>query len=81
LAINDPAPVAHLENYTKSSLPVAVSQPNLGFTDSEQGSAVGCFHAFSALADDHWIQYSGLGLFPNARNVLITGGTFVSLFL
>ncbi len=34
---------------------------------------------FSALADDQQNQHSGTGLFANAQNTLITGGTFVSI--
>jgi hypothetical protein len=34
---------------------------------------------FSALADGQRNQHSGAGLFANAQNTLITGGTFVSI--
>ena len=43
-------------------------------TESEENSSVSCLHhLFSAFADDCQTQDS---LFPNAQNILITGGTF-----
>ena len=30
--------------------------------------------------DDQQTHHSGLGFFPNAQNVLVSGGTFVGLF-
>ena len=35
-------------------------------------------HLFSAFVNDLQTQDFGIGLFPNARNVIINGGTFVS---
>ena len=34
---------------------------------------------FSTFPNDHQTQHSGLGSLPDAQNLLITGGTFVSL--
>ena len=34
----------------------------------------------SRFVDDQPTQHSGLGPYPNAHNLLITGGTFVSIF-
>jgi len=53
---------------------------DLGSAESEQNPLVNCLHyLFSAFADDQQTQHSGLGFFANAQNLLITGGTFVSL--
>jgi len=55
LAINDLAPVAHLDEISKisPSLPRAIVQTNLGFTESEQSPSVNCLHhAFLAFAYD-----------------------------
>jgi hypothetical protein len=48
-------------------------------TELEQNPSVSCLHhLFSAFVDDLQTQDSGLGLFANAQNLLIYGGTFVS---
>src|SRR5271168_4891436 len=47
-------------------------------TESQQIALVSCLpHMFSAFVDDQQTQPSGSGLFENARNILITAGTFV----
>ncbi|KAF8805761.1 hypothetical protein BYT27DRAFT_6653478 [Phlegmacium glaucopus] len=56
-------PVAHPERNSLSS-PDAIRHASLRSTESEQNPSA---------------QQSGLGLFANAQNTLITGGTFVSL--
>ena len=49
-------------------------------TESERNPSVSYFGCFPlALADNHQIQDSGLGLFANASNIPVTGGTSVSL--
>ena len=47
---------------------------------TELGPVRFLYHFFSAFVDDLQDQdsASGSGLFANARNILITGGTFVS---
>jgi hypothetical protein len=73
------APVAHPEGTSPSSSD-ATMQANFGSSELEQNSSVNCFHTiFSAFADDQQAQQPVSGLFPNAQNILITGGTFVSL--
>ena len=48
--------------------------------ESEQNLSVSCLNRLPlAFADNCRIQGSGSGFFANARNTLITGGTFVSL--
>jgi hypothetical protein len=48
-------------------------------TELERNPSVSCLHhLFLAFVDDLQTQDSGLGLFPNAQNILINGGTFVS---
>ena len=61
--------VAHREEIPLSS-PDAKVQAR-----SEQNPSV----SVMAVTDDQQAQQSMLGVFANARNVLITGGTFVSL--
>ena len=47
----------------------------------ERNISVSCSHyMLSVLADDQQNQHSGSGFFANAQNVLVTGGTFVSIF-
>jgi hypothetical protein len=73
------APIAHLEGTSPLSSD-ATMQANLGSTEWEQNPSVNCLHiVFSAFADDQQAQQPVLGLFPNAQNTVITGGTFVSL--
>ena len=45
-------------------------------TESEKNLLVSCLHLFLAFVDDCHTQDSSLGLFSNAQNTLITGGTF-----
>ena len=50
-------------------------------TELERNPSVSCLHhlfSLAAFVDDLQSQDSGLGLFANAQNILITGGTFVS---
>ena len=71
------ASVAHREETSLSS-PSAKAQANL--RKSEQSFSVSYKHKYVvALTDDQQAQQSMSGVFANARNVLITGGTFVSL--
>jgi len=52
LAINDPAPVAHLDKKLPS-LPNAIMQADLGLTESEPNPLVSCLHhVFAAFAYD-----------------------------
>ena len=47
----------------------------------EPNSSVSCLHhLLSAFVYDPQTRDSGLGLFPNAQNLLINGGTFVISF-
>ena len=58
------------------SSPDFIIQASMGL---ERNLSVSCLqHLFLAFVDDLQTQDSGLGLFPNAQNILITGGTFVS---
>ena len=51
-------------------------------TESDRSISVSCLYSLpSAFANNCQIQDSGSGFFVNARNTLITGGTFVSLFM
>ena len=63
--------------------PDIIMQENLESTEStesEQNPLVNCLHhVFLAGADDLQIQHPGPGFIASAQNVLITGGTFVSL--
>ena len=48
---------------------------------SEQNLSVSCLNCLPlAFADNRQIQDSSSGLFANARNILVTGGTFVVSF-
>ena len=48
-------------------------------TELERNSSVSCLHRlFSAFVHDPQNQDSGLGLFANAQNILISGSTIVS---
>ena len=59
------------------ALPDAIMQVS---TELEQNPSVSCLdHLPLAFPDYHQIQVSGSGLFPNAQNILITGGIIVSL--
>ena len=61
---------------SSSALPSAKIQVS---TELEQNPSVSCLHHLSlAFADDSQVQNSGSGFFANSRNILITGGTFVS---
>ena len=51
-------------------------------TESEQDLSVSCLnHLPLAFADNCQIRESGLGLFANSQNVLITGGTYIVVSL
>ena len=67
-----------------SRSPLSPSSPDSimqAATELERNPYVSCLHLlFLAFVDDLQTQDSGLGLFANAQNVLITGGTFVSHF-
>ena len=61
-----------------SLLPDATMQVT---TELGQNLSVSCVrYLFSAFPDDCQTQGCGSGLFPNAQNMLITGGTFVVSF-
>jgi hypothetical protein len=56
------------------SLPDVITQ----VSESEQNLSVSCLNYFPlAFTDNCQIQDSSSGLFANASNILITGGTFV----
>ena len=58
------------------SLPDAMMQVS---TESDRDISVSCLYCLPlGFADNYQIQDSGSGFFVNARNTLITGGTFVS---
>ena len=60
--------------------PLSPLFPDTIFRESEQNLSVSSLNRLRlAFADNRQIQNSGLGVFANAQNVLITGGTFVSL--
>jgi hypothetical protein len=67
-----------------SRSPLSLSSPDSimqAALELERNPYVSCLHRlFWAFVDDLQtrIQDSGSGMFPNARNILITGGTFVS---
>jgi hypothetical protein len=74
-------PVAHPKGTSPSSSD-ATMQANLGSTGTEleQNPLVNCLHiVFSAFADDRQAQQPVSGMFTNAQNTVINGGTFVSL--
>ena len=69
------ASLAHREEISLSS-PNALAQAKA--TRSEQNSSVSYGYKYvMAVAKDQQIQQSMSGIFANAENVLITGGTFV----
>ena len=60
-------------------LPNAMMQVS---TESERNLSVSCLYSLpSAFVHNYQIQDSGSGFFVNAGNTLITGGTFVGLFM
>ena len=71
------ASVAHREGISVSS-PNAIAQAKL--KRSEQNPSVSYRYKYVvAVTDDQQAQQSLSGIFANAQNVLITGGTVVSL--
>ena len=71
------ASVAHRQEISLSS-PNTVAQVEA--RRSEQNSSVSYRYKYVlAITDDQQVQQSMSGIFANAQNVLITGGTFVSL--
>ena len=74
------ASVAHREEISLSS-PNANLKAQANLRRSEQNPSVSYRYKYVvAVTDDQQAQQSMSGVFANARNVLITGGTFVSLF-
>ena len=70
--------VAHREENLLS--PNVVTQANSVYTKLEQDSSVSCWYNYVLAVTDVWqAEQSMLGVFANARNVLITGGTIVRL--
>ena len=62
--------------------PLSPSLPNAISQELEQYLSVSCLnHLPVAFVDNSQIQDSGSGLFANAQNVLITGGTFIVVCL
>jgi hypothetical protein len=72
------APVAHPEGTSLLSSDATMqAKANLGSTELEKNSSVNCLHiVFSAFADDRQAQQPVLGMFTNAQNTVIAGGTF-----
>ena len=71
--------VAHPEENLLSS-PNAIAQANL--RSSQQNSSVSYRYKYVlAVADDQQAQQSMSGVFANAQNTLITGGSFVVSFV
>jgi hypothetical protein len=58
------------------SLPDGIVQPS---TEPERNLVSHSPHVLSPYIDDQQNQHSGLGFFANARDIVITGGIFVSL--
>ena len=55
------------------------SSPDSAATKLERNPSVSCLHhLFSAFVDDLQTKVSGSGIFANAQNMIINGGTFVS---
>ena len=72
------ASVAQREEISLTS-PDTVAQVNI--RRSEQNSSVSYGYKYVlAVTNDQQAQQSMSGVFANAQNVLITGGTFVSLY-
>ena len=64
-------------NPLSPSLPDSLMQAS---TELERNPTVSCLqNSFLAFVDDLQTLVSGSGFFTNAQNILITGGTFVSL--
>ena len=71
------ASVAHRE---ETSLPSPSAKAQANLNRSEQNFSVSYKYKYVvAVIDEQQAQQSMLGVFANAQNVLITGGTFVSL--
>ena len=71
------APLAHQGEYLLSS-PNTIAQANARRSEQNPSVSYGYDYVL-AVTDDCQAQQSMSGVFANARNVLITGGTFVSL--
>jgi hypothetical protein len=72
-------PVTHPDGTLPLSFDTTM-QANLRSTELEQNPSVNCLHTtFSAFADDQQALQPVSGMFTNAQNTVIYGGTFVSL--
>jgi hypothetical protein len=71
------ASVAHPEENPLSSSN-AITQANLRYTKSEQNPSVsyGCEYVL-VVTDDQQAQQSSSGIFANAQNTIINGGSFI----
>ena len=75
------ASVAHPEENSLSS-PNVITQADLVYTKSEQNPSVSyLFKYVFAVTDDWQAQQSTSGIFTNAQNIRITGGTFTVVSL
>ena len=63
----------------RSDAKSSTSAPLDAATELEKNPSVSCLHHFfSAFVDDMRTQDFSTGIFPNARHIVIMGGTFVS---
>ena len=75
------ASVAHPKENSLSS-PNVITQADLVYTKSEQNPSVSyLFKYVFAVTDDWQTQQSTSGIFTNAQNIRITGGTFTVISL
>ena len=73
---SDEPSVAHLEKNSLSS-PNVITQADLVYTKSEQNPSVSYVYKYVLAVTDDWqAQQPTSGIFTNAQNTHITGGTF-----
>ena len=77
------ASIAHPEPEENSfSSPNVVTQTSFVYTESEQDPSVSYYYKYVlAVTDDSQIQVSTSGIFTNAQNTRITGGSFTVVSL
>ena len=74
--------VTSLAKENSLSSPNVITQANLVYTTSEQNSSVSYWYKYVlAVTDDSQVQVSTSGIFTNAQNTHITGGSFTVVSL